>query len=237
MKLSLKLRKRRTFLLDSSQTLRNQMEVTRQLLQQRVKSKEVTVPPITVLAQKKTAMTKELEVDYQPVPLIRHQVKEKSPDLFPAKTTGGPEQQVPRKLFPPILMGPALLKQQFSILKEVVQSTQPSKQPSRKRQVEEPEVEEVPSLKRATRSAAKSFSAGPSVNVSIPLSSLQPASSSVAPSASPKRFVCNQCNYTTDRKHDFDNHSNQYSCIKYICDTCKRSFYTEAARKNSPVMG
>ena len=221
-----------TLLLDSLQTLRNQMEVTRQLLLQRVKSKEVTVPPITVLAQKKTAMTKELEVDYQPVPLIRHQVKEKNPDVFPAKTTGGPEQQAPRKLFPPILMGPALLKEQFSIPKEVVQSTQPSKQPSRKRQAKEPEVEEVPSSKRATRSAAKSSSSGPpSVKVSIPLSSLQPASSSVAPSASPKKFVCNQCDYTTDRKHDFDNHSNQHSGIKYICDTCKKTFYSEAARK------
>ena len=118
-------------------------------------------------------MTKEIEVDYQPVPLIRHQVKEKNPDVFPAKTTGGPEQQAPRKLFPPILMGPALLKEQFSFPKEVVQSTQPSKQPSRKRQGKEPEVEEVPSSKRATRSAAKSSSSGPSsVKVSIPLSSL-----------------------------------------------------------------
>ena len=50
---------------------------------QRVKSKEITVPPVTVAAQKKTAMTKELEVDYQPVPLIRHQVKEKKPRCFP----------------------------------------------------------------------------------------------------------------------------------------------------------
>ena len=48
------------------------MDVTRHLLHQRVKAKEVIVPPLAVAAQKKTSMTKVLAVDYQPVPLIRH---------------------------------------------------------------------------------------------------------------------------------------------------------------------
>ena len=158
-----------TVLLDAMNTLRNQMEVTRHLLHQRVKSREITVPPVTVAAQKKTAMTKELEVDYQPVPLIRHQVKEKNPDVFPVKTTGG--NQAPAKIFPHIELGPASLQEQFKLPEDVIESTQPKK-PSRKRPADTQD-DTPPKLpkKMATRSASKkSSSATPSVTVSIPLS-------------------------------------------------------------------
>ena len=206
------------------------MEVTRHFLHQRVKSKEVTVPPVTVSVQKKTAMTKDLAVDYQPVPLIRHQVKEKNPDVYPAKTTGGPQSQAHRKIFPHIQMGPALLKEQFKIPKDVAESKQ-----SKKRPAAQEKGQEIPSKapRRATRSAAQSgSSAGPSVPVSIPLSSIQQTpTTAVAPSGSPKKYVCTTCGYTTDRKHDFDNHMNQHSGIKFTCDTCKKHFYSEAARK------
>ena len=63
-------------LVDSMKELRDQMEVTQQLLQSRCKSKEHAVPPVTVHSQKKTAMTKEIAQDYVPVPLIRHGIKE-----------------------------------------------------------------------------------------------------------------------------------------------------------------
>ena len=112
-----------TLLLDAMQTLRNQMEVTRYLLQQRIKAKEVTVHPVSVTAHKKTTMTKELQVDYEPVPFIRHQVREKNPDVFSAKTTGGP--QAPSKIFPYIEMGPTLLQEEFKISKDVVEATKP----------------------------------------------------------------------------------------------------------------
>ena len=220
-----------TVLLDAMNTLRSQMEVTIHLLHQRVKSKEITVPPVTVAAQKKTAMTKELEVDYQPVPLIRHQVKEKNPDVFPAKTTGG--SQAPSNIFPHIEMGPASLKEQFKLPQDVIESTQ-VKKPSRKRQADaQDDVPPKVPKKMATRSASKqSSSATPSVTVSIPLSSLQPPPpTAVAPSGSPKKYVCTSCGYTTDRKHDFENHMNQHRGLKFPCGTCGKPFYSESARK------
>ena len=220
-----------TVLLDVMNTLRNQMEVTRHLLHQRVKSKEITVPPVTVAAQKKTVMTKELEVDYQPVPLIRHQVKEKNPDVFPVKTTGG--NQAPAKIFPHIELGPASLQEQFKLPEDVIESTQPKK-PSRKRPADTQD-DASPKLpkKMATRSASKkSSSATPSVTVSIPLSSLQlPPPTAVVPSGSPKKYVCSSCGYTTDRKHDFDNHMDQHRGFKFPCGTCGKPFYSESARK------
>ena len=208
------------------------MEKTRHLLHQRVKSKEITVPPVTVAAQKKTAMTKELEVDYQPVPLIRHQVKENNPDVFPAKTTGG--HQAPSRIFPHIEMGPASLKEQFKLPKDVIESTQ-VKKPFRKRQADpQDDVPPKVSKRMATRSASKqSSSATPSVTVSIPLSSLQPPppTTAVAPSGSPKKYVCTSCGYTTDRKHDFNNHMNQHRGLKFPCGICGKPFHSESARK------
>ena len=106
-------------------------------------------------------MTKDLAVDYQPVPLIRHQVKEKNPDVYPAKTTGGPQSQAPRKIFPHIQMGPTLLKEQLKIPKDVAESKQ-----SKKRPAAQEKGQEIPSKapRRATRSAAQSgSSAGPSL--------------------------------------------------------------------------
>ena len=150
----------------------------------------MTVPPLTVSVQKKTAMTKDLAVDYQPVPLIRHQVKEKNP-IYPAKTTGGTQSQASRKIFPHIQMGPALLKEQFKIPKDVAESKQ-----SKKRPAAQEKGQEIPSKapRRATRSAAQSgSSAGPSVPVSIPLSSIQQTpTTAVAPSGSPKKICLHQ---------------------------------------------
>ena len=67
-----------TVLIDAMQTLRNQMEVTQQLLASRSRGIDQTVPPVTIHSTHKTAMSHEMEVDYLPVPLIRHQVKEKN---------------------------------------------------------------------------------------------------------------------------------------------------------------
>ena len=67
-----------TVLVDAMQTLRNQMEVTQQLLASRSRGIDQTVPPITVHSKHKTAMTHEMEVDYLRIPLIRHVVKEKN---------------------------------------------------------------------------------------------------------------------------------------------------------------
>ena len=176
-------------------------------------------------------MTKELEVDYQPVPLIRHQVKEKNPDVFPVKTTGG--NQAPAKIFPHIELGPASLQEQFKLHEDVIESTQPKK-PSRKRPADTQD-DAPPKLpkKMATRSASKkSSSATPSVTVSVPLSSLQPTPpTAVVPSGSPKKYVCSSCGYTTDRKHDFDNHMNQQRGFKFPCGTSGKPFYSESARK------
>ena len=76
-------------LVKAMQDLRDQMEVTSQLLHNRVKSRDATVPPVTVHSTRKTAMTKELKVDYVPVPLLRHQVREQNPADIPAKHAGG----------------------------------------------------------------------------------------------------------------------------------------------------
>ena len=70
-----------TVLVDVMQTLRNQMEVTQQLFASRSRGIDQTVPPVTVHSKHKTAMSHEMEVDYLPVPLIRHVVKEKNPDV------------------------------------------------------------------------------------------------------------------------------------------------------------
>ena len=78
-----------TVLVKAMQDLRDQMEVTSQILHNRVKSRDVTVPPVTVHSTRKTAMTKELKVDYVPVPLLRHQVREQNPADIPAKHAGG----------------------------------------------------------------------------------------------------------------------------------------------------
>ena len=206
-------------LVDSMKELRDQMEVTQQLLQSRCKSKEHAVPPVTVHSQKKTAMTKEIAQDYVPVPLIRHGIKEVAPENRPAKRTSHP--LAPSKLFPSIELGPALLESEFSVPEDVKKAT--------KRPAPEPEEEEVPS-KRSTRST-RSKSKQVSLPVSVSLPPLQPPTTAVVPGKPSKKYVCTQCGYTTDRKHDFENHMHKHLEIKFVCNTCQKVFYSEGSRK------
>ena len=112
-----------TVLIDAMQTLRNQMEVTQQLLSSRSRGIDQTVPPVTVDSAQKTAMSHEMEVNYVPVPLIRHEVKEKNPDvaatMLSAKSAATPSAPT---LFPPIQQGPALLQHDFQLPAPIQQS-------------------------------------------------------------------------------------------------------------------
>ena len=219
-----------TVLVKAMQDLRDQMEVTSQILHNRVKSRDVTVPPVTVHSTRKTAMTKELKVDYVPVPLLRHQVREQNPADIPAKHAGG---KAPSKIFPPILLGPALLEKEFSVPSNIQKPSKPSKRPAPEEEKEE-EEETVTSKKprRSTRSSSKAGS-----QVSLPVSFALPPpsqpvpSTAVVPGKPAKKFVCTQCGYTTDRKHDFDNHMNQHQGVKFVCSDCKKVFYSEGSRK------
>ena len=220
-----------TVLVDAMQTLRNQMEVTQQLLASRSRGIDQTVPPITVHSKHKTAMTHEMEVDYLPIPLIRHVVKEKNPDvastMLSAKSTSNPAAP---KLFPPIEQGPALLQDDFQIPAHIQKS---SKRPAEV-DPDDDDGGEASTSKRVTRSSkssgaipkGKGKGKGKSGSVSLP----KPPS--VTPSwLPPKRFTCSQCGHSTDRKNDFENHMNQHTGHKLPCDTCGKVFYSEASRQ------
>ena len=93
-----------TVLVDAMQTLRSQMEVTKQLLHSRGRSKLQVTPTVTQHAAKKTAMSKDIAIDYQPTPLIRHQVSEINLDIAEtmraAKSAATPK--APSAVFPEI---------------------------------------------------------------------------------------------------------------------------------------
>ena len=63
------------------QTLRDQMEITKQLLHFRGRFKLQGTPVVAQHSAKKTAMSKDIAIDYQPTPLTRHQVAEINPDM------------------------------------------------------------------------------------------------------------------------------------------------------------
>ena len=93
-----------TVLVDAMQTLRDQMEVTKQLLHSRGRSGLQVTPVVTQHVAKKTAMSKDITIDYQPTPLIRHQVAEINPDIAQtmraAKSAATPK--APSAVFPEI---------------------------------------------------------------------------------------------------------------------------------------
>ena len=177
-------------LVKSTQDLRDQMEVTSQILHNRVKSRDLTVPPVTVHSTRKTAMTKELKVDYVPVPLLRHQVREQNPADIPAKHAGG---KAPSKIFPPILLGPASLEEEFSVPSDIQKPSKPSKPSKRPAPEEEKEEEEetVTSKKprRSTRSSSKAVSGSLPVSLSLPPPSQPVPSTAVVPGKPAKKFV------------------------------------------------
>ena len=230
-----------TVLVDAMQTLRSQMEVTKQLLHSRGRSKLQVTPAVTQHAAKKTAMSKDIAIDYQPTPLIRHQVSEINPDIAKsmraAKSAATPK--APSAVFPEIQLGPALLQEDFIVPSDIVESTQ---QGSRKRSAQTVQVEEEVPSKRQTRASTRSRNKGkgkssstsvaPTIPVSIPLASTSQAPSiAVVPSGPPKKYVCANCGHSTDRKHDFDNHMNLHSDITYKCDICFRVFHSIASRR------
>ena len=136
-----------TVLVDAMQTLRSQMEVTKQLLHSRGRSKLQVTPAVTQHAAKKTAMSKDIAIDYQPTPLIRHQVSEINPDIAEtmraAKSAATPK--APSAVFPEIQLGSALLQEDFIVPSDIVESTQ---QGSRKRSAQTGQVEEEVPTKR-----------------------------------------------------------------------------------------
>ena len=69
-----------TVLVDAMHTLRNQMEVTNQLLSSRSRGREQTVPPTTVHGAKRSAMSHEMDIDYVPVPQHVCSLCGRSPD-------------------------------------------------------------------------------------------------------------------------------------------------------------
>ena len=211
---------------DSMKELRDQMEVTQQILKSRSRSKEHAVPPVTIHSQKKTAMTKEIAQDYVPVPLLRHSIREIDLENRPAKSTQHPV--APTKLFPDIQMGPALLQSDFTVPESL------KKDP--KRPAPEEEEEEPPKkTRRSTRSASKAGKEHKGASLPVTLS-LTPPSQSVPPTAvvpgkPAKKYICAQCGYTTDRKHDFENHMNQHTGIQYSCSHCNKVFYSQGSMK------
>ena len=207
-----------TVLIDAMQTLRNQMEVTQQLLASRSRGIDHTVPPLTVHSGHKTAMSHEMEISYVPVPLIRHEVKDKNPDVAQtmkaAKSAGTPAAP---KLFPPIEQGPALLQDDFQLPAPLQQS---SKRPA--------DEDEPSTSKRVTRSSKISGKGKGKGKSATDL----PQPPVVGPSwLPPKRFTCSHCGHQTDRKNDFDNHMNKHLGNKLPCGTCGKVFYSEAGRQ------
>ena len=110
------------------------MEVAKQLLHSRGRTKIQVAPSVTHHAAKKTAMTKDIAIDYIPSPLIRQQVSEKNPDIQQTlKPSESATPKAPSAVFPPIQLGPALLEQEFKIPSEIVETSQKG---SRKREAE-----------------------------------------------------------------------------------------------------
>ena len=60
--------------------------------------------------------------------------------------------------------------------------------------------------------------------------SLHPATSATSSAVRSKRFNCNLCKYSTDRKNDWDNHCNTHSGIRFKCGSCERDFASEKNR-------
>ena len=226
-----------TVLVDAMVTLRDQLEVTKQLLHSRGRTKLQVAPGVTHHAAKRTAMTKDIAIDYIPTPLIRHKVAEKNPDIQQtvkaSKSASNPI--APSGVFPPIQLGPALLQEEFQVPSELIEV-------SRKRPAEstEADVVEVPA-KRQTRSSSKGKgkqkTSSTTVPPTVPLSSPLPSTSqdvpstAVVPSGPPKKFVCTQCGHSTDRKNDFDNHMNVHSQTTYKCDICFKLFHSLSSRR------
>ena len=60
--------------------------------------------------------------------------------------------------------------------------------------------------------------------------SLHPAKSATSSSVRSKRFNCNFCKYSTDRKNDWDNHCNTHTGVRFKCGSCERDFASEKNR-------
>ena len=219
-----------TVLIDAMQSLRNQMEVTQQLLSSSSRGIDQTVPPVTVHSAQKTAMSHEMEVNYVPVPLIRHEVKEKNPDvaatMLSAKSAANPSAP---KLFPPLQQGPALLQQDFQLPAPLQQSKRPA---------EVDPDDDGSTSKRITRGSKasgaipKGKGKGKGKGKSGGTDVTKPPTSTIGPSwLPPKKYICTHCGHQTDRKNDFDNHMNRHIGHKLPCGTCGKVFYSEASRQ------